>query len=125
MKNRKMNRSFRLVASALALALAMPFPAVAQTTNSEPSSALGPEDEADLLCILTTNPRQERGLERMAFFFGRYSARNPGINFTQALNLAMDSFLQLSREQQNARSEACQQIFAQAFGENGSGGSTR
>jgi hypothetical protein len=120
-----MDTSFRLMASAAVLALAMPGPVVAQTTAGDASQALSPEDEADLICILTTYPRQARALERMAFFFGRYSARNPGINFTQALNRAMDSFGRLSRDQQNAKSGDCQEIFARAFGENGSEGSAR
>ncbi len=110
-----MKRRFSFAIAALAACLAVPDAGFAQAAGAT-ATDLSDEDKHDTLCILVTDPRVERGAERIAFFFGRVSARNPHARFTPTLNAAMPFFRELDRGEQNALSRTCQEEFTVAFG---------
>jgi len=111
-----MKRRFFITVAALVAGLATPGVGLAQDGENTTSANLSGDDKHDVLCILTTGPREERGLERIAYFFGRFSARHPNSRFTPTLTSGMPYFRELDGREQNALSRVCQEEFRLAFG---------
>ena len=109
-----MNTRFSVASAILAAGMAVPGAGHAQNATS--NMTMSDEDRRDALCILTTDARADRAMERMAFFFGRISARNSGARFTPTLNAAMPAFRELDKARQDALSRQCQEEFTAAFG---------
>ena len=111
-----MKRRFFFAIAALAAGIATPGAGFAQNTEGAIPATFTDEDRHNVLCILTTHPREERALEKIAFFFGRFSAKHPNSLFTPTLNAGMSLFRALDKGEQDALSQVCREEFRVAFG---------